>query len=209
MLYDLSPLVRPGAPVWPGDTRYASRLTARIEEGSPVNVGAFETTTHLGSHVDAPLHTEPRGLDVARLPLEAFVGPCRVVHVPSGSRIEPAHLARVELEGIARLLLRTDSVPDRRRFPERFTVLSPEAAALLVERGVILVGIDTPSVDPPQSKTLETHHTLAQAGVAILEGLVLDAVPEGVYELLALPLRLAGLDASPVRAVLRTLSQPA
>jgi arylformamidase len=126
-----------------------------------------------------------------------------VVQVPPAALVEPRHLAAFELGSPPRLLLKTDSVRDRRAFPERFTALSPELAALLGERRVVLVGVDTPSVDPFDSKTLDAHHALARGGVAILEGLVLDGVPEGVYELIALPLKLAGLDASPVRAVLR------
>jgi arylformamidase len=139
------------------------------------------------------------------LPLERYLGPCRVVKVPPQPLIEPRHLDGIDLSNPPRLLLKTESVRDRKTFPERFSALSPELAALLGEKRVLLVGLDTPSVDPFDSKTLDAHHALAHGGVAILEGLILDGVPEGVYELIALPLRLAGLDASPVRAVLRTL----
>lgn len=208
MLHDLSPIIRPDLPVWPGDTAFASRFTAKLDQGATVNLGAFESTTHLGSHVDAPLHTEAAGRDVAALPLEPFVGACQVVRVPPGRSVEPEHLGSLDPERAPRVLLRTDSVSRRDRFPEHFTCISPAAADRLVELGMILVGIDTPSVDPFESKTLEAHHRLAQGGVAILEGLVLDAVQEGFYELIALPLRLAGLDASPVRAVLRPLPAP-
>lgn len=205
MLYDVSPTIRPETPVWPGDTPFSSRLAWAMAAGASVNVSAFTTTPHLGSHVDAPFHTEPRGDTAADLPLEPFLGPCRVVKVPPAVLVEPRHVAALELSNPPRLLLKTESVRDRRAFPERFTALSPELAALLAERRVVLVGVDTPSVDPFDSKTLDAHHALARGGVAILEGLVLDGVPEGVYELIALPLKLAGLDASPVRAVLRRL----
>jgi arylformamidase len=204
-LYDLSPTIRPDTPVWPGDTPFSSRLAWSMAEGAPANVSSFTSTPHLGSHVDAPCHTEPRGDGAAGLALEPFLGPCRVVGVPAAARIEPRHLAIDELANPPRLLLKAGSVRDRRAFPERFSALSPELAALLAERGVLLVGIDTPSVDPFDSPSLEAHHALARGGVAILEGLVLDGVPEGTYELIALPLRIAGLDASPVRAVLRSL----
>lgn len=205
MLYDLSPTIRPGFPVWPGDTAYESRLTWSMDEGGTVNVSRIVTTPHLGSHADAPFHTEPRGETMDNLPLERYIGPCRVVRVPSTSLVEPRHVEGIDLSNPARLLFRTDSVRDRKVFPERFTALSVELAHLLGERGVLLVGLDTPSVDPFDSKTLDAHHALARGNVGILEGLILDGVPEGIYELIALPLKLAGLDASPVRAVLRTL----
>ena len=205
MLYDVSPTIRPETPVWPGDTPFSSHLAWSMAAGASVNVSAFTSTPHLGSHVDAPLHTEPRGDSAADLALDAYLGPCRVVKVPPTALVEPRHVAAGELGNPPRVLFKTESVRDRKIFPERFTALSPELAALLAERRVVLVGLDTPSVDPFDSKTLDAHHALARGGVAILEGLVLDGVPEGLYELIALPLKIAGLDASPVRAVLRAL----
>jgi arylformamidase len=206
MLYDLSPTIRPETPVWPGDTAFHSRLTWSIADGASVNLSAVTTTPHLGSHADAPFHTEARGEGMAEMPLEPYLGLCRVVRVPPQPLIEPRHVEGIDLANPGRILFKSESVRDRRSFPERFTALSPELAALLGERGAVLVGMDTPSVDPFDSKTLDAHHALFRGGVAILEGLVLDGVPEGIYELIALPLRLAGLDASPVRAVLRTVS---
>jgi arylformamidase len=205
MLYDLSPTIRPETPVWPGDTAFQSRLTWSIADGASVNLSAVTTTPHLGSHADAPFHTEARGEGMAGMPLEPYLGLCRVVRVPPQPLIEPRHVEGIDLANPGRILFKSESVRDRRSFPERFTALSPELAALLGERGAVLVGMDTPSVDPFDSKTLDAHHALFRAGVAILEGLVLDGVPEGIYELIALPLKLAGLDASPVRAVLRTV----
>jgi arylformamidase len=205
MLYDLSPTIRPETPVWPGDTACQSRLTWSIADGASVNLSAVTTTPHLGSHADAPFHTEARGEGMAEMPLEPYLGLCRVVRVPPQPLIEPRHVEGIDLANPGRVLFKSESVRDRRSFPERFTALSLELAALLGERGAVLVGMDTPSVDPFDSKTLDAHHALFRGGVAILEGLVLDGVPEGIYELIALPLRLAGLDASPVRAVLRTV----
>jgi arylformamidase len=205
MLYDISPTVRPEIPVWPGDTPFGVRLAWSIAEGASVNLTAITTTPHLGAHADAPFHTEPRGEGIAEMPLERYLGPCRVVKVPPVALIEPRHVEGIDLASPRRLLFRSDSVRDRRSFPERFTALSPELAALLGEHRALLVGMDTPSVDPFDSKELLAHHALARGGVGILEGLLLDGVPEGIYELIALPLKLAGLDASPVRAVLRTL----
>jgi arylformamidase len=205
MLYDLSPVIRTETPVWPGDTPYAARLAWSMAEGASVNVSAMTTTPHLGSHADAPFHTEARGEGIAELPLERYLGPCRVIKVPHPPLIEPRHVEGIDLANPPRLLFKTESVRDRRTFPERFSAISPELAALLAERKVLLVGLDTPSVDPFDSKTLDAHHALFRGGISILEGLLLDGVPEGIYELIALPLKLAGLDASPVRAVLRTL----
>ena len=205
MLYDISPTVRPETPVWPGDTPFSARPAASLAAGDPASVATVTTTLHLGAHVDAPCHVAAGGTAIDALPLEPFLGACRVVKVPAPPLVEPRHLAGIDLAAPGRLLLRTESVRDRRVFPERFTALSPELAALLAERGVLLVGLDTPSVDPFGSTELPAHHALVRGGVAILEGLVLDGVPEGVYELIALPLKLAGMDASPVRAVLRSL----
>lgn len=205
MIYDLSPTLRPETPVYPGDAPFEVAWVWSIEQGASANVSRFATTPHLGAHVDSPLHTEPRGEAIADLPLTPYLGLCRVVKTPPVPLIEPRHLDGIDLGNPARLLFKTESVRDSRTFPERFSALSPELAHRLAEQGVLLVGIDTPSVDPPESTKLEAHHALFRGGVAILEGIVLDGVPEGVYELIALPLRLAGLDASPVRAVLRTI----
>jgi arylformamidase len=207
MLYDLSPTIRPETPVWPGDTPFSSRWTLALAAGEAVNLSAITTTPHLGSHVDSPLHTEPRGESFAELSLDPYLGPCRVLKVPPVAQLTPRHVEGVDLDHCRRLLLKTESLADRRGFHERFTALSPELAHLLVERRLLLIGLDTPSVDPYESPGLDAHHALARGGVAILEGLVLDGVPEGIYELIALPLKLSGLDASPVRAVLRTLPE--
>lgn len=205
MLYDLSPRVDSSLPVWPGDTPFAARLAWSIADGATVNLTTLTTTPHLGSHADAPFHTEKDGAGIAEVPLEPYLGPCRVVEVPPEPLIRPEHLGDLDLAATPRLLLKTGSVTDPTRFPEHFSALSPELAQALVAAKVKLVGLDTPSVDPFDSKTLDAHHLLFRGGVANLEGLRLEHVPPGEYELIALPLRLAGLDASPVRAVLRTL----
>ncbi|HEX4953866.1 MAG TPA: cyclase family protein [Thermoanaerobaculia bacterium] len=202
MLYDISPLLHPGMAVWPGDVPFTQERTAEMAAGAAANVSAFRTTTHAGCHVDAPLHTEAGGSDIASLGLAPFLGLCRVVEVPAVALLLPEHLPAPEPDDPPRLLLKTGSWPDRDRFPATFTALSPEVARELAARGLLLVGLDTPSVDPAESADLPAHHALAGAGIVILEGAVLDAVPPGRYELIALPLKLAGLDASPVRAVL-------
>ncbi|HLE84489.1 MAG TPA: arylformamidase [Thermoanaerobaculia bacterium] len=204
-LFDISPPVAPGIAVWPGDTPYRAELSWAISRGDSVNVSALTSTPHLGAHADAPFHVDERGASVSELPLEPFLGPCRVVEVPPAPLVLPAHLAGIDLADPPRLLLKTGSVGDRSRFPASFSALSPELARALGEAGALLVGIDSPSVDPFDSKDLAAHHALVAGGVANLEGLYLDEVPPGLYELVALPLRLVGLDASPVRAVLRAL----
>lgn len=207
MLYDLSPTLRPETPVYPGDTPLEVAWVATLEAGASANVSRLTTTPHLGSHVDSPFHTEARGETIADLTLAPYLGPCRVIRVPPVPLLEPRHVDGFDLTHPGRLLLRSESVRDPKVFPERYTALSPELATLFAERGVLLVGMDTPSVDPGDSETLEAHHILFRGGVAILEGLTLEGVPEGLYELIALPLKLAGLDASPVRAILRTLRE--
>lgn len=215
-LYDLSPRIDASTPVWPGDTPYSARWTWRLADGAAVNLSAVETTPHLGSHADAPLHTEAGGAGIEGMPLEPFLGPCRVIEVPRDEAGEPPPLvevhhlvdgggAPVDPADPPRLLFKTGSVADRSVFPERFTALSPDMVEHAAAAGAVLIGIDTPSVDPFDSKELAAHHALFESGLANLEGLVLDGVPAGLYELIALPLRLAGLDASPVRAVLREL----
>ncbi len=209
-LYDITPAVRPGIPVWPGDTPYRVSLSWSIARGDSVNVSALTTTPHLGAHADAPYHVDEGGATVDQLSLEAFLGPCRLVDVPPEPLILPAHLpAGTDLCEPPRLLLRTGcKVAGTLRgaeFPERFSALSPELARALVAAGARLVGLDSPSVDPFDSTELTAHHLLVEGGVVNLEGLALDGVPPGLYELIALPLRLEGLDASPVRAVLREL----
>jgi arylformamidase len=225
-LWDITPRIRAGIPVWPGDTPYRAELTWAIAEGASVNVSAVTTTPHLGAHADAPFHVADDGATIDQLPLEPFLGPCRVVEVPAPPLVLPEHLAGIDLADPPRLLLKTGSVPrgwtdplgderdeqDERAeragppvFPEQFSAISPELARALGEAGALLVGLDSPSVDPFDSKDLAAHHALVAGGVVNLEGLLLADVPPGLYELIALPLRLEGLDASPVRAVLREL----
>ncbi len=203
MLYDLSPRIDPTTPVWPGDTPYLCQPAWSIESGSSVNVTTLHSTPHVGAHIDAPFHFDSRGETAAELPLEPYLGRCLLIDLPRAPLIRPEHLRGFDLGRAERLLVRTNSVGDRRRFAEDFTALSPAAAELLAERGVKLVGLDSPSMDPFSSKTLDAHKALWRGGVGILEGLLLDGVPVGEYELIALPLRLAGACASPVRAVLR------
>ena len=209
-IWDISPTVSPDAPIFPGDEPYAVRETAALGPGCPVNLTALTLSPHIGAHVDAPFHFSADGADAASLPLEPFLGVCRVVHLiadVADRLVTPTDLeaALGDVLGIpARILVRTrhEALTVWRN---DFTAFDAEAIRWLAGRGVTLVGIDTPSVDPAESKDLPAHQALRETGIVNLENLVLDGVPAGDYELIALPLKLAGACASPVRAILRTL----
>ncbi len=208
-LYDISPLVSPQAPIFPGDEPYALRWTATLGPGCPVNLSALTMSPHVGAHADAPLHYANGAHDAAQVPLEAYLGPCRVIHaIACGRLIHIHHLQHAVSSTHAalppRVLVRTCQRADTVWNPD-FSAYAPETVAWLADQGVRLIGLDTPSVDPADSKTLDSHQQLRQRDLRVLENLVLDAVPEGDFELIALPLKLAGACASPVRAVLREL----
>ena len=198
-LIDLSPPLSPRLAVWPGDVPF-SRRTSTPTDG--VTLSSITTTLHAGSHADAPVHVTPGAPAIDAVPLETWVGPCQVVaaRVGPGGRVRLEDL--VEPPSAPRLLVKSGTFPDRERFTKDFAGLAPSLAAELAARGVVLVGIDTPSIDPWGDSALEAHHAFEAAGIACLEGLVLAHVPPGLYGLVALPLRIEGGDASPVRAVL-------
>ena len=203
-LIDVSRPLSAAAACWPGDVPYSFRLGWTIAAGASVNVGAIETSVHSATHCDAPFHFDDGGATVERLPPELFVGPARVVDVRGrASWREP--LAGLDLNDTPRVLFHTGGWPDTRRFPDAIPVMEPELPDWLADRGVRLVGVDLPSVDALDSKSLDNHHALGRRGVMILEGLWLADVPAGRYELLAAPLKLVGADGSPVRALLRRL----
>ncbi len=204
-LWDISPVLGPATPPFPGDQAYEQRWTARIGPGCPVNLSALTLSPHLGAHADAPLHYADDAPAIGAVPLEPFLGPCRVIHaIGCGPLVRPEHLAHALADLPPRVLVRTcERAPTA--WSEDFSAYAPETIELLAARGVRLVGIDSQSVDPATSKTLDSHHVLLKHDLRVLENLVLDAVPEGDYELIALPLKLAHACASPVRAILRDL----
>lgn len=204
-ILDISPPLTPSLAVFPGDTPLSREPLLEIEKGDPITLSTLRATVHLGAHADAPSHYAAGGEPIDRLDPAVFLGPAHVVRVEPGrgGRVTPA-MVRAEIRA-PRILFATGTWPDPGVFNPDFAALDPALVEWLHARAVRLVGVDTPSVDPADSKKLPAHRTVARCRMTILEGLVLAGVPEGVYELIALPLRLVGFDASPVRAVLRAL----
>jgi arylformamidase len=208
-LWDISPPVHEGAPVFPGDTPYRQRWAATIAPGCPVNVSEITLSPHVGAHADAPLHYDPQGATIGEVDLSAYLGPCRVIHaIARGPLIEWAHIAHAVHRLPPRVLVRTYERVPVDRWDGALAAYAPATIERLAALGVKLIGIDTASIDPADSKTLDSHQVIRRLGLRVLENLVLDAVPEGDYELIALPLKLVTADASPVRAVLRELTAP-
>ncbi|MFN0059001.1 MAG: cyclase family protein [Planctomycetota bacterium] len=204
-LYDISPRITWRLKVWPGDTAPRREVLLDMRQGANINLTTLHATVHLGAHADAPSHYAIDGADIAARSLEYYLGPCQVVKVAVGKneRIGVAHLRTTIVE--RRVLFITGTYPDSTEFNEDFAAFEPALVDALHAKGVILMGIDTPSVDLFTSKDLASHKRFLAHDMAILEGLALAQVPEGRYELIALPLALEGFDASPVRAVLRSL----
>jgi arylformamidase len=206
MIYDITPPVTPRLGVWPGDTPPSREVLCDIARGDNITLSTLRATVHLGAHADAPSHYGRDAPAIEDRSLDYYLGPCQVV------RIEARRETRVTLPDLEvraeRVLLATGTFPDPEDFNTDFAAYDPAFIGLLHERGVRLIGIDTPSIDLFDSKDLPSHHAILRHDMAVLEGLVLRDVPAGVYELVALPLRLVGFDASPVRAVLRTLDEP-
>lgn len=203
-IWDISPAIDTRAAVFPGDTTYSQRLHFALGPDCPVQVHAITLSPHTGAHADAPMHYAAGGEAVGVLDLHPFIGPCRVIHcLDSGALVAPHHLAHALVNLPPRVLIRTSR--NASQSWASFTALEPASIALLATLNVALIGIDTPSVDPSNSQTLPAHQQLHLNQLRVLENLVLDDVPEGDYELIALPLKLTQADASPVRAILRTL----
>lgn len=206
MLYDITRTLSSEIAVWPGDTPFNRKLTMAIDDGEAFNVSALTMSTHTGTHMDAPYHFTADGLRVTQMSLEAFIGPARVVSVDKTGGLLPSDLAGGALDGAERVLFHTPAsdVPDE-QWESDFAHMTVEMADYLAGLGVRLVGLDSPSMDPQESEDVPAHHALNRQGIHILEALSLKEVPDGDYELIALPLKLADADGSPVRAVLRTL----
>lgn len=205
-IIDISQRLQAGIAVWPGDTEFQNFWVMRMDKGDSCNVGSVTMSLHTGTHADAPLHFVRDGGTPVDADLTPYIGPVTVVDVGAVESIRVEHASRALAAGAKRILFRTGTArPDV--WNDSFAYFGPDAASTLVESGVLLVGIDTPSIDRSDSRTLDSHKIFAAGNVALLENLVLEHVQPGLYELIALPLKLAGMDASPVRAILRTLDQ--
>ena len=218
MIHDISPPITAALAVWPGDTPMSRQMLCDMDpggrlRGDNITLSTLRATVHLGAHADGPNHYAHPAPGIGERSLEHYLGPCHVVEarVGRGARAGVREVVWPNAGGLAgirhhRVLIRTGTYPDLDKWNGDFAGLEPALIDALAARGVRTVGIDTPSVDLFESKDLPAHAAFARHDMAILEGLVLRDVPAGEYELIALPLRLMGFDASPVRAILRTLA---
>jgi len=201
-IYDITPKISTRLAVFPGDQPFERQVALSFPKDN-LELSSIRASVHLGAHADAPSHYHPKGVSIDRRPLGPYLGKCQVIHVKGlkrGERVLPKHVT-VPIKA-PRVLIGTGSFPDPEKWNEDFCSLSPDLLTILSDKGVRLVGIDTPSVDPHDSKKLEAHQILFERNFSVLEGIVLDGVPDGLYTLIALPLPIEGCDASPVRAVL-------
>jgi arylformamidase len=207
-IIDISPLISEATGVFPGDTPFRRNVALDFKQGHNLLLSSIQTTLHIGAHADAPNHYSPDGAGIDTRDLSRYLGHCLVLHaeVPRGERVSKSHFGERWRTTVrwpsARILVKTGSFPDPDQWNSDFCSFDPELIREWASAGVKLIGIDTPSIDPETSKALESHNVVAQSDLAILEGLILDHVPEGFYSLVALPLKLKGADAAPVRAVL-------
>ena len=207
-IWDISQRLGTRTPLWPGEPDLVLSRNAEIGPECPVNVGAISFPLHAGTHADSPFHYSNDGVASADSSLDAYLGPCVVADVRhAGDRVELDDCDWTAIEGAERVLFRTYERFPHEAWDENFKAIAPEVVARLRDGGALLIGTDTPSLDPQTSKTMDAHHEVLRGDMRILEGLVLDDVPPGRYELIALPLAIEGADASPVRAVLRELGR--
>ncbi len=201
-IIDISPLVQENIAVFPGDVSFSREESLSFEKGHNLRLSSMNTTLHLGAHTDAPSHYHKDGITMEKRKLEFYMGPCQVIETEceQGIRIESKHLNPESAS--SRILLKTNSFPNPDHWNGDFNSLSKELVETLVQKGVKLIGIDTPSVDLADDKELECHNLIYDNDMAILEGVILNHVKAGHYQLIALPLNLSGADASPVRAIL-------
>ena len=204
-LQDISRPIYTNMPVWPGDTPTDFNFANTKAKGYAANVGRLRLSLHAGTHADAPYHYNDAGRKIDEIPVDTYVGPARVVDICGQTLITPALLAAHDFAATPRVLFKSDSWTDPAVFPTTWPLMSADTPAWLAARGVKLIGLDVPSVDHITSKDLPLHHACDAAGLVIVENLDLRAVAPGVYELIALPLRIQGGDGSPLRAVLRDL----
>ncbi len=207
MIYDITRTVTPRLAVWPGDTQFTPAAALLKQNGSSVNLFTLTLSAHTGTHADAYYHYDDTGAHPAAMPFEHYLGTARVITVGRRSGpLTPGNLGIDSMGGVQRLLIHShvSDLPDD-QFPTQFPYLSIELIDWLAAQNVVLIGLDSPSVDAFDSKTLDCHHRLKHHGMVNLETVQLRGVPDGIYELIALPLKLDDVCGSPVRAILRTL----
>ena len=211
-IIDITPAITPEIAVWPGDTPVSREVLCEIEKGATVTLSTLRTTVHLGAHADGANHYGAGAAPIDAMPLARYIGPCHVVRARAERRAGGTRVAIGDIDfdinaiRHPRILIHTGTFPDFTRWNSDFAGLDPTLVDLLADRSVTLIGTDTPSVDVQESKDLPAHKRFLARDVSILEGLRLAHVAPGEYELIALPLPLVGFDASPVRAVLRSLA---
>jgi arylformamidase len=207
MIYDITLPMTVDLAYWPGDVPYEFSFSATMEGGSTNNIGVIHGSVHFGTHVDAPFHFERHGATIEELDLSTYCGPAAVVDATGESEITAVVFDGVDFAMFKRVLVKTGAWASRDLFPADFPVLAKGVADFLKSQGVILLGVDVPSVDKFGAPVITNHYSLSAARIAIIESLDLSEVPAGTYELIALPLKIVGGDGSPVRAILRDLSQ--
>ena len=202
-IIDITPVVNSALAVFPGDTSFSQNFLMDMKSGQHLTLSSITSTVHLGAHADAPNHYKSDGDSIEKRPLNYYLGLAQVIEIQrrSHARITIEDLSKKEILA-ARILFKTKSFPDPYKWNDDFMSLSAEVVEYLAHKGVVLVGIDTPSIDLFDDKVLQSHQAVAKFDMAILEGIVLSEVSEGLYNLIALPLALQNSDASPVRAIL-------
>jgi arylformamidase len=210
-IWDISRTLSNDLAEWPGDEPCRFRLTREKTKGESVNLGAISMSVHNGTHADARFHFDTNGDSIEKAPLETYLGRVTVVDLGQAFlQSKEKHLITIEdlrpsaeqIAATSRLLVKTGRWSDSTVFPDKIPVIAADVPAWLQKSGVKLLGLDLPSVDEIDSKSLQNHHALARAGIAIVESIDLSGVAAGIYHLAALPLRIAGGDGAPMRAIL-------
>jgi arylformamidase len=201
-LFDITPLINSDLAVFPGDVEFSRNESMSCQKGDHITLSSINSTLHLGAHTDAPNHYHKDGIGIDQRNLKIYMGTCQIIEVSKkpGERIYPEDLnTPIEAQ---RVLFKTNSYPDPKLFNKDFNSCSGELIQFLANQGVKLIGIDTPSIDPSEDKTLESHLCVYQSDLSILEGVILNDVDPGIYTMICLPLNIEGADASPVRCIL-------
>ncbi|MCO5143693.1 MAG: cyclase family protein [Oligoflexia bacterium] len=204
-IFDISPIIAKETAVFPGDKEFSRSVALSFSNGNHLELSSIETTLHIGAHTDAPSHYHKDGLDIASVNLERYIGPCQVIElsIDPSKRITKADFKDKVLA--KKVLFKTMSFPNPYKWSTPFNSIDSDLIHWLSDQEVHLIGIDTPSVDPHDSKTLEAHQAIYTRNMSILEGIDLSQVNAGLYELISLPLKIKNADASPVRAILREI----